>query len=157
MKEAGCYFIFFGMESADNETLKRIKKNITVEQIKNAINLTKQVGIISVGAFIIGLPGDTEEQVLKAIELAEELDLYSVTFPIAVPFPGTELREMALKNEFGMRIISDNWDHYGKQDPGVLESKDLPWVKRKELQRFAYLRNPKKQIDIYLQRLSNFA
>lgn len=153
MKEAGCYYIFFGIESANNDTLKRIKKNITVEQIRNAVKWTKQAGIIPVGAFIIGLPGDTEEHIFEDIKMAEQLDLYSVTFPIAVPFPGTELRDMALRNEYGMRIISDNWDNYGKQDPGVMESEDISWSRRKELQLIAYRRNPKKRLNSYLDRL----
>lgn len=153
MKEAGCYYIFFGIESADDETLKRIKKGITVEQVRNAVKWTKQAGILPVGAFIIGLPGDREEHVFKDIEMAEQLDLYSVTFPIAVPFPGTELRDMALRNEYGMRIISDNWNDYGKQDPGVMESEDISCSRRKELQLIAYRRNPKKKLDSYLQRM----
>jgi anaerobic magnesium-protoporphyrin IX monomethyl ester cyclase len=153
MREAGCYYVFFGLESADDAALKHIKKGVTVEQIRNAVKWAKQAGIVPVGSFIIGLPGDTEEHAFKAIELAEELELYSVTFPIAVPFPGTELREMALKNEYGMRIVSNNWDHYGKQDPGVMESEDLSWSRRKELQRLAYMRHPKKNLDNYLQRL----
>lgn len=37
MREAGCYDIFFGMESADDETLKQIKKNITVREIRQTI------------------------------------------------------------------------------------------------------------------------
>ena len=153
MKAAGCYYIFFGIESADNGALKRIRKNITVEQVKDTVEWTKQAGIIPVGAFIIGLPGDTEEHAFKAIKMAEELDLYSVTFPIAVPFPGTELREQALRNEYGMKIISDNWDNYGKQDPGVMESENFTWSKRKELQKIAYQRHPKKNLDNYLQQL----
>ncbi|MDP1852706.1 MAG: radical SAM protein [Candidatus Omnitrophota bacterium] len=154
MRNAGCYFIFFGLESADDQTLKLIKKNITTKQIEDVVRWTKLAGIIPVGAFIIGLPGDTEKHVMKAIAMAEKLDLYSVTFPIAVPFPGTELRQMALRGEYGMKIVSDNWSHYGKQDPGVMESKELSWSKRKELQQMAYLRNPKKKIADYLQRLS---
>lgn len=157
MRAAGCYYIFFGIESADDDTLKMIQKNITVEQIRKAVKWTKQAGIVPVGAFIIGLPGDTEQHVFKDIDLAEELDLYSVTFPIAVPFPGTELRRMALKNESGMRIISDNWDHYGKQDPGVMESKNLSWLRRKELQRIAYERHPKKNLDSYIERLKRIS
>jgi len=153
MKEAGCYYIFYGMESADDITLRRIKKYITVGQIKNAVKWTKQAGIVPVGAFIIGLPGDTEKHVIKDIELSEELDLYSVTFPIAIPFPGTELRRGALKNEFGMQVISNNWDYYGKQDGGVMESNDLSWRKMKELQQIAYMRNPKKDFNIYVERL----
>ncbi len=153
MREAGCYYIFFGLESADDTTLKMIKKGITVEQMRNAIKWTKQAGIIPVGAFIIGLPGDTEEHVFRAIRLAEELDLYSVTFPIAVPFPGTELRAMALKHVHGMKIISDDWDDYGKQAQGVMESKDLPWSRRSELQKVAYVRNPKKSLADYIRML----
>jgi radical SAM superfamily enzyme YgiQ (UPF0313 family) len=153
MREAGCYYVFFGLESADDATLRAIKKGITVDQMRQAVEWTKQAGIIPVGAFIIGLPGDTETHVRKAIQLAEELGLYSVTFPIAVPFPGTELREMALRHEHGMKIISSNWDHYGKQEPGVMESDALPWGKRLELQKLAYIRNPKKHLDDYLQAL----
>ena len=153
MKKAGCYYIFFGLESADDAVLKTIRKGITVKQIRDAVKWSKEAGIIPVGAFIIGLPGDTEEHVYKDIKLAEELDLYSVTFPIAVPFPGTELREMATQGKYGMKIISDNWEHYGKQEPGVMESDDLNWRNRVELQRIGYLRNPKKKIDAYLQSL----
>lgn len=153
MRKAGCYYIFYGIESADDETLKRIKKGITIEQVKRVVKWTKQAGIIPVGAFIIGLPGDKEEHVFKDMDLAEELDLYSVTFPIAVPFPGTELRDMALRNEYGLRIISNNWNDYGKQDPGVMESEDISWARRKELQVIAYQRNPKKRLDSYLERM----
>lgn len=152
MREAGCYNIFFGMESADDATLKQIKKGITVAEIRQAVRWCKEAGIIPVGAFIIGLPGDTEEQTRKAIALGRELDLYSITFPIAVPFPGTELRDLALRGEYGMRIMSGDWDYYGKQDPGVMDSLELSWAKRKELQQFAYSHFPKQKMDDYIER-----
>ena len=84
---------------------------------------------------------------------------FRITFPIAVPFPGTELRRMAIAGEYGMRIISDDWSEYvsndfdiqGRGEIGHLESIDLPWKERRELQRFAYLRNPKKEILKYLE------
>jgi len=154
MRKAGCYFIFYGIESANDQTLKRIKKNITVAQIKNTLAWTKAAGILPVGAFIIGLPGDTEEDILKAIDLAQELEMYSVTFPVATPFPGTELRALASKGAYRMRLLSNDWDLYGKQEPGVLESDDLPWGRRNALQRLAYERNPKKKIDDYLRYLA---
>lgn len=152
MKESGCYYIFFGMESADDTMLKRINKGITVDEIRSAVQWAKESGIIPVGAFIIGLPGDVSENTQKAIELGHELDLYSITFPIAVPFVGTELREMAVRGEYGMRILSQNWDHYGKQDPGVMDSEDLSWAERKELQKLAYSHFPKQNLDAYLDR-----
>ncbi|MDO9542698.1 MAG: radical SAM protein [Kiritimatiellia bacterium] len=152
MRATGCYYIFFGLESADNDTLKRIKKGTTVAEIRNAIQWCKQAGIIPVGAFIIGLEGDSEEHVHKAVALGRELDLFSITFPIAVPFPGTELRSLALRGEYGLKIMSDNWDLYGKQDPGVMESADFSLARRKELQQIAYAQFPKQKLAKYLDR-----
>jgi radical SAM superfamily enzyme YgiQ (UPF0313 family) len=157
MRAAGCYYVFFGFESADDEILKRIKKNTTAEQTRNAVKFARQGGLLPVGSFIIGLPGDTKEHIFKTIEMARELNCYSVTFPLAVPFPGTEMREMALRNEYGMRIISNNWDHYGKHASGVLESVELPWSMRQELQGIAYKRNPKHKLDDYLQELEELS
>jgi len=74
--------------------------------------------------FIIGLPGDDEAHILKDIEFASELNLFSVTFPIAVPFPGTELREMASRNEYGMRILSNNWIITENRVTGSLKAKN---------------------------------
>jgi len=153
MEAAGCYYIFYGLEGADEEVLRTAKKEYTVNQIRNAIRWTKESGIVPSGAFIIGLPGDTEATVMKAIELGHELELFSITFPLAVPFPGTELREMALRGEHGMRIMSDDWDDYGKQEPGVLESEALSWDERRELQALAYATHPKKDYDTYRSRL----
>ena len=152
MREAGCYYIFFGLESADNETLKRIKKNITTDEIKSAVKWCKQAGIIPVGAFIIGLEGDSEEHVHKAIALGRELDLFSITFPIAVPFPGTALRALAQRGEYGLKIMSNNWDLYGKQEHGVMESADFSLARRKELQQEAYSQFPKQKMVEYLDR-----
>ena len=153
MRKAGCYYVFFGLESGDDTILKTIKKRITREQIKKAIQWAKQAQLICVGSFIIGLPGETEETVNENIELAQELDLYSITFPIAVPFPKTALRDMAAKHEYGLRILSNNWDDYGKQYPGVMESDDLKIEKRRELQKKGYELNPKKNIEEYIQRV----
>src|SRR3989344_3136422 len=58
MHEAGCYYIFFGFESASDQTLKRIKKHATLDQARQTVRWVKQAGIIPVGAFIIGLEGD---------------------------------------------------------------------------------------------------
>ena len=147
MKKAGCYAVGFGFESGDDNILTNAKKGFPVSQIKKAVAWAKEAGLICISSFIIGLPGDTEESVNKTIELAKELDIYSITFPIAVPLPGTELREMALKNEGGLRILTDNWDDYGKQYPGVMESDQLSIEKRRELQKKAYDSNPKKRIQ----------
>jgi anaerobic magnesium-protoporphyrin IX monomethyl ester cyclase len=153
MNEAGCYYIFFGLESADNNTLKRIKKGITVEQICDAVMWSKQAGIIPVGAFIIGLEGTLEKETHMAIELGKKLDLFSITFPIACPFPGTEIRQLAKENRYGMRILTNDWSLYSKQETCVLESDELSCAKRKEMQSLAYSNFPRQKINDYIARL----
>ena len=153
MKRAGCYYVFIGLESAEEQILKNIKKRISVEQMKRTVDWAKDAEILCAGAFIIGLPGETEETVWKSIRLAKELDIYSNTFPIAVPFPASHLRELAQRNEYGLRILSNDWDYYGKQYPGVMESDELPIGRRRELQAIAYSELPKKNMDEYRNRI----
>lgn len=144
MKKAGCYDIFFGFESGDDEILKLAGKRITTAQMESAVSLTKKAGIAAHGCFILGLPGETEKTIEKAWKLAKKLDLRGVSFPIAVPFPGTRLRKMAEKGEYGMRIISNNWDDYGKQYPGVMEQGELTMERLLYFQQKSYLHHPVK-------------
>jgi len=153
MKEAGCYEMFFGLESGDDEILRICKKNTTVEQIKKAVSSAKKAGLLTYGSFIIGLPGDTIETVMKSIKLGIELDMYSTTFPIATPLPGSELRDMAIRNEYGMRLLTNDWSLYGKQEAKTLESDNLSLNERKKLQEIAYKAIPKKSLEEYKARL----
>lgn len=146
MKEAGCYYVFFGFESGDDTMLKNMKKSFRVADIKRAVAMAKEARLIVVGSFIIGLPGETEATVKKSIELAKEMNIYSTTFPIAVPFPGTILRKQAENNEHGMKILTNNWDDYGKQYPGVMDSEALSMEQRRALQKLAYDMIPKKKL-----------
>lgn len=146
MKRAGCYYVFFGFESGDDTVLKNAEKGITVSQIRRSVEWAKDAGLTCAGSFILGLPGETEESANKSIELAKELDIYSTTFPIAVPFPGTEMREMVAEDKYGLRILSNNWDDYGKQYPGVMDSKQLNIEQLRALQKKAYEYNPKEKL-----------
>ena len=141
---------FFGFESADDIVLQKAGKNSTVKMIRDSVSWAKKAGIICSGSFILGLPGETEETAMKSIRLAKELDIYSTTFPIAVPFPGTSIRKMAEKNICGLKILTNNWDDYGKQYPGVMESETLSINRLRELQNYAYNFNPKKEFPKHL-------
>ncbi len=146
MKEAGCYYVFIGFESADDKILRNAGKELTVSQIRNTVDCVKKAGIICAGSFILGLPGETRETAHKSIKLAQEINIYSTTFPIAVPFPGTALRRIAEKRKYGLRILSNNWDDYGKQYPGVMESENLSINELRKLQSLAYSLIPKKKM-----------
>ena len=93
MKDAGCYLIFFGIETANDDILKEVRKGTDTEKMKYAINLCRRVGIRTLGSFIIGLPNDTKKSILKTIEFSKELKLDFASFNMFVPRYGTDIRD----------------------------------------------------------------
>jgi anaerobic magnesium-protoporphyrin IX monomethyl ester cyclase len=144
MRRAGCYDVFFGFESGDDRLLELAGKRITTDQMRTAVKLAKDADLAVHGCFILGLPGETEETIEKAWQLAKQLDIRGISFPIAVPFPGTKLHAMAKREEYGLRILSRNWDDYGKQYPGVMEQGELTVEKLLYYQQKSCLHHPIK-------------
>jgi len=91
MKEAGCYNIYYGIESGDQRLLDLMCKGFTLEQVRNAVRWTHEAGIEAVGSFILGLPTETPEMGAKSIELAVELDLDYAVFHYFHPESGTKI------------------------------------------------------------------
>jgi len=99
MKEAGCRQIWYGIESGSQTVLNTVKKNVTIEQIRSAVELTKNAGISPCGFFIIGHPSETTESLESTVEFARNLPLDEAHFSFMTPFPGSELFERA--QEYG--------------------------------------------------------
>ena len=95
MKEAGCWQIWYGLESGSDKVLKCMKKNITVEQIKYAVKITKDAGISPGGFFMVGNPNETEEDIKMTLKLLLELPLDEFHMSHLTPFPGSELYRTA--------------------------------------------------------------
>ncbi|MEW6042009.1 MAG: radical SAM protein, partial [Elusimicrobiota bacterium] len=66
--------ISFGMESGSEQILKYLKnKTITLDQVRKAVKIAKNAGIEVGGTFMIGTPGETEEDIRKTIDFIREL------------------------------------------------------------------------------------
>jgi anaerobic magnesium-protoporphyrin IX monomethyl ester cyclase len=88
MAEAGCTRILYGIESGVQHVLDSIKKEITLEQIKKAISMSKEAGIEVEGLFMVGNPGDTPNTIRKTVDFIKDLDIKG-HFSLATPYPGT--------------------------------------------------------------------
>jgi len=156
MKESGCVFIGYGAESGDQEMLDRMGKQITTKQIAESFKLCRKIGIVAEANFIIGHPFETEEKVLKTIKFARNLDADYANFAIMVPFPGTEVYEIAKKGIGGLRLLTYDWRLYGKQIGAALESDQLPREKLIRLQNKAYLNFylTSRRLPLFLKRLT---
>ncbi|MBU1864494.1 MAG: B12-binding domain-containing radical SAM protein [Candidatus Omnitrophica bacterium] len=91
LKEAGLRQVDLGIESGSSKSLQKLKKNITRDQIVVSVKLLKRAGIQISGFFMIGIPGETEEDVAETISLVKELDLDRASVSIYTPLPGSEL------------------------------------------------------------------
>ncbi|MCI5133604.1 MAG: radical SAM protein [Candidatus Electrothrix sp. AW2] len=91
MRQAGSSHVAIGIESADNDMLKRMKKNEDIEKIDRGITLLHSAGIDVIGQFMIGNPSETLETVKTSIDFVKKSKLSKAIFGTAVPFPGTEL------------------------------------------------------------------
>ena len=100
MKKAGCYTIQFGVESYNSNLLNDHQKATSIEQTRKAFALCKELKIRTLGHFILGLPGDTEESIKETIDFAIELDCDYASFNIATPIIGTKMREEAITEGF---------------------------------------------------------
>lgn len=102
MKKAGCYSIFYGVESLNQDCLDAINKGIKVEQAENVIRLTKKAGIEARANFILGLPNETPEKVKLMIKKICKLNPDYVKFNILTPYPGTELYQEVKRGRWGI-------------------------------------------------------
>lgn len=99
MKESGCYKVHFGIESGNQNVINRVKKGITINQVRNAVKYCKDAGIKTKGYFMVGMPGDTIDTMRDTLDFAKELELDDVMFSITTPFPGTELWKIIDKSK----------------------------------------------------------
>jgi len=96
-KQAGCHTIVYGVESAKQATLDSVHKGMTLEQIEQAFALCRKAEIMTAATFIMGLPDDTEADVLATIEFAKRLGTDYASFNVPVPRMGTSLRAEAIR------------------------------------------------------------
>jgi anaerobic magnesium-protoporphyrin IX monomethyl ester cyclase len=147
MKNAGCYRVFFGLESGNNNILKVMNKRLTVEQARRAVEVVKSVGIKTGAFFILGYPGESNETMLDTIRFASSLPLDYLSLTIPYPIPGTGLYEK-LKD----RLAVDDWKK-PTHDPikhSLLYKAEFPMYKLK----FGIVKAHAQQ---YLRRYSGFA
>jgi radical SAM superfamily enzyme YgiQ (UPF0313 family) len=127
MKEAGCRLLVVGFESGDQEVLNNMKKGITLEQSVTFMKNCRQLGLTVHGDFMIGLPGETRETILRTIEFAQKLDPETIQVSLAHPYPGTEFYEYLQTH--GYLTEDDMVDELGHQLPNY----EYPWLSRQEI------------------------
>ena len=109
LRRAGLKRVAFGVESGDPGVLLSIDKKIDHDTIPQAFKNAKSVGLETIGFFIIGLPGETEESMEKTIQFACEVDPLIANFSMMTPYPGTKVYEIVKRQG---RLLLKDWEDY---------------------------------------------
>jgi radical SAM superfamily enzyme YgiQ (UPF0313 family) len=99
MKKAGCRWVFFGCESGSPRMLELYRKGITPDDIRQTVTWCKELGIWAHTTWIVGAPGETDEDIAMTLDLIDEVKPWSMNLCVYVGLPGSELYEKSLKEQ----------------------------------------------------------
>jgi len=145
MKHGGCVAVFVGIESGNNEILKKIKKTQTTDECIQAMRNLQKHGIESHAFIMIGFPSETEETFKDTMDFIPKLKPDSIVFSIFTPYPGSDIYNECkdkgiIESEFDLAI-------YNHQSPLNCFTKHIPKERFYELRKKAV-----KYVDNYNRR-----
>jgi len=124
MRQANCNFLAFGVEAGTQKTLDRLNKRQTLPQIEQAVSEAKRHGIERThGFFLVGSPGETEEDIMESFRFAARLKLDTFGFNRLCVYRGTPLwREYIERGIIDDKRDWTKWFKCSDIDPTVLPS-----------------------------------
>lgn len=118
-------WVFFGIESGSDKILKKMKKGINVDDIKDAVEIARRNGVKIAGSFIVGYPDENEDDFQATVDLADELMLDDYFVSIAEPIPGTALAKDVNKISLSENSVFSKSNEYQKYELSIAEERCL--------------------------------
>lgn len=129
MRKAGFRLLKIGLESANQETLDRINKGVKVEQITEACEIAKKVGLEMHLTMIVGYPWETREKAMNTVRFAKRLMSKGLATvlqsTVLVPYPGTPIWKEAVEEEW-FRFDPYDYERYDMSEPVLVSANMKP-------------------------------
>ncbi len=117
MKKAGFRFVLFGLESANQETLDRLNKNLKVDEVEPTLRMAKMAGLEPHVTVMIGYPWETMSDTLKTLHFTKDLFekglIETLQATILMPYPGTPLFHYCDENNL---LLTRDWGRYDQRE-----------------------------------------
>ena len=147
-RQAGLRRVMVGVEAGTDEMLRRIKKDITVEQVFSTAEKLVRHNIGAIWNFIVGFPDEPDASFEAGLRIARRLRAMSPDFEVAVffykPYPGNELADQVRASNYPFPCTLDEWadfDFVGSAGPWVTPDKHARVEEFKFYQKYAYGRH----------------
>jgi len=131
MYDAGCRWLLFGIESGCAERLKAIKKGVNLEKAKQVFEYCREIGITTQSSFIIGYPGETEDELKETVRFAFSLRANLLPFNGYFPQPDSELYDTLV--EKGWFVPPKTLKEWSRFEVGEVIQVNFSKVPRKDL------------------------
>lgn len=122
MRDTGCKYVSYGVETGNAEILSHIGKKISIQNIIKTSRLTHSVGLPHYGFFIFGFPGETWDSVYDTYKLIYESEFDGGGMNILIPLPGTRLWESLYESRHLFTIDEIKWDELFARMPNEAKS-----------------------------------
>jgi hopanoid biosynthesis associated radical SAM protein HpnJ len=129
MKDNGLRLLLVGYESGDDQILHNVKKGLRTDIARRFTDDCRKLGIVIHGTFILGLPGETTETIMRTINFAKEINPHTIQVSLAAPYPGTTLYKQAVENGWlqesdavnlvnakGVQLAAISYPHLSKEE-----------------------------------------
>jgi anaerobic magnesium-protoporphyrin IX monomethyl ester cyclase len=90
-RKAGIIHVSIGAEAREQARLDQMKKGLELEEVRQAVELLREHGIVSELSFVLGHPDETPQSVVQTLKLAQQINPDSANFLALTPWPWTEL------------------------------------------------------------------
>lgn len=115
MFNAGCRWMFFGVESGSETIQEEIRKGISLKKVVETVNNCADAGIVPVTSFIIGFPDETPEQIKETVALAKKISRAMYDFNFFFPLTGSEMCDKLVAQ--GRYVIPRTLEEFSKLIP----------------------------------------
>jgi radical SAM superfamily enzyme YgiQ (UPF0313 family) len=120
---AGCKQITYGVESGSERVRREIMhRPVTNQRFRDVFRWTREAGILLTANFMLGLPGETRDDLRQTLDLAEELDVLDFGYFVFYPYPGTQLFRVCMERGY---LPADYLERPANHRESILDLPDL--------------------------------
>lgn len=127
LKRMNTEFIEFGMESGSQRILDILKCGLVkLHHLENAVRLCRKFKLSVGGFFILGTPGETEDEMLQTLNFIRKLQLDKFFSSVCTPLPGTTLWNRSVGNGLiSGDMLHIDWDTLSGLGKGIMAIDDI--------------------------------